>query len=458
MERDLAKYNPSIKLSTVKLLEVVSHYSIGLAFIRHNQSWRFLLKYCSKDHTMYVVRAASKLIYELLYKYSVKLKDDATVLAILGEMMAPIMENVFEMRTDSIEITVDDSEMQHTLAPTLDLVSYILQQTLESEEKTNLVDLFDKHFQLEFNLWKLIQMTQNEECVNKILSCLSSFNFAKVLYYEWHDNKQIGPDKLSRYGVTLFNLFKFCNTRSLCTNFLKQAELNHVLWKKLGNRAPPIIHVETEKVSLENQLITLQLMPVLFMLRKQHDEFLREDVFDTYLMKLFEINCEQTLRLCYGFRDIILTEDMNTTTFYQDCRTIQDLSIKSINGILSMENVLERDQATLVFQGLIYALKEFILQSDSMAVNADTYDCKGNVKPKPVDMIIETPHVLYAILFGLQRLIQRYRITWKESIETICVVNSVAVILDNPNLPSLVCINFLYNFLHLFKFEVHLNR
>lgn len=402
---------------------------MGLAYIRLKKCWHFLIEFCSRDHTLYVVREARKLLYELVYKFSVKAKDEKIVLEMLSEIIQPIKENAYEEGGDKITINVDDPQIQHRLSSTLDLLSYLFEQTLESEEKTNITHLCQVYHNLEFTIWKLIEMTHNRFFLYKILHALASFNYAILVQDQW-DKGQIAPEKFTRFGLNFFNIVKLCVSRSETVNLIKIAELNHVLWKKLGSRAPPEILIENELVKFENQLIIFHLLPVLVILRSREKE---EELFDNYLMKIFDVSCEHTLRICYGFRDLIMPSEGTTLD------AIADLAYKSIHGVLALQNILEREQAVMVFQAIIYALKEFVSNRNIVGGEHNT-NVEGRAVPvwcktwMGTDFLVAIPNVLYACLIGLHTLIKRYRISWKESIETTCVVNTVAVILENPNL------------------------
>ncbi|XP_075145568.1 integrator complex assembly factor Brat1 [Haematobia irritans] len=420
------RFSPSIKLGCIRLMSAVSKYSLGMAYISNRKCWDYLIELCNRDHTLYVVREARQLLYELLYTFSVKAKDETAVLEILNEIIKPLQDNVFKDGHESIMVNVDDTGFQYKMASTLDLLTYIFEQTLESEEKANIAHLCQIYHNLEINIWKLTEMTQNSSFFNKIIHALASLNFAILVQDQW-DEGQIAPEKFSRFGLSFFNSMTFCLQRHQLLNFIKLAELYHVLWKKLGKRAPPEILIETHSVKFENQLITLQLLPVLFILRSHNLQ--KEELFENYIMKLLEISCEHTMRICYRFRDTIIPSQ-NTAIV-----TVADLAYKAIHGILSMQNILEREQAILVFQAMIYALKEFISEVDGEKSNANYNQLPKNCKRWiSMEFMVTIPNVLNAILTGLHTLIKRYHISWKESIETTCVVNMVAVILENPNL------------------------
>ncbi|KAL9873266.1 LOW QUALITY PROTEIN: uncharacterized protein ACN2A1_014378 [Glossina fuscipes fuscipes] len=416
------RFTPSIKSGYIRILTSISHISLGFAYIRLQKSWLYLTKLCNCDHTLYVVRDARKLLCELLYKFLVKAKDENVVLEMLDEIIKPLHDNVYQEGSDRIMINVDDSETQHKVSSTLDLLSYIFEQTLEMEEKTNLARLCQRHHNIELAVWKLVEMTQDPGFLQKILHTVTIYNFAMLVQDQWPGRGCIESEKFSRFGVNFLNGMKFCISRQKLLNFVKLVEVNHKLWKKLASRAPTEIQIEHERVRFENLLITFYLMPLLFILRKRL--FYDAELFEDYLIRLLKVNCERTLRICYAFRDLIYTSGESSLSM------VADMAYKSIHGILCMENMLEREQAVLVFQPMIYALKEFVdnsqaIQSGEMAV------C---LKLLSTEYGIAIPHVLYATLIGLQTLIKRYRINWNESIDTTCIVNIVASVLENPNL------------------------
>uniref|UniRef100_A0A1A9ZPU6 Uncharacterized protein n=1 Tax=Glossina pallidipes TaxID=7398 RepID=A0A1A9ZPU6_GLOPL len=427
------RFTPSIKLGYIRILTSISRISLGFAYIRLQKAWLYLIKLCNCDHTLYVVRDARKLLCELLYKFSVKAKDENVVLEMLDEIIKPLHDNVYQEGSDRIMINVDDLETQHKVSSTLDLLSYIFEQTLEMEEKTNLARLCQRHHNIELAVWKLVEMTQDPGFLQKILHTVTSYNFAMLVQDQWQPGRGcIESEKFSRFGVNFLNGMKFCISRQKLLNFVKLVELNHKLWKKLASRAPTEIQIEHERVRFENLLITFYLMPLLFILRKRL--FYDAELFEDYLIRLFKVNCEHTLRICYAFRDLIYTSGESSLSM------VADMAYKSIHGILCMENMLEREQAVLVFQAMIYALKEFVdnsqaLRSGEMGVCLKLW--------LSTEYGIAIPHVLYATLIGLQTLIKRYRINWNESIDTTCIVNIVASVLENPNLTDNIAVQAL---------------
>jgi len=151
-------------------MKAITVYSMGLAFLRMHRIWTLLIQYSNNDHTLYVVREARQVLFNMLYKSCDKLHDKAVTLEILAEIMKPIHDNLYK-NSDSeerIHIKVDDNELLHKISATLDLLSYILQQTLVHEERTSLIALLKEYHEFEITIWKLIDMTHNPYFIEKI--------------------------------------------------------------------------------------------------------------------------------------------------------------------------------------------------------------------------------------------------------------------------------------------------
>lgn len=200
----------------------------------------------------------------------------------------------------------------------------------------------------------------------------------------------------------------FSITRRCSRNILMMAELNQMLWYTLGSRA--------RMIKFEDQLIILHVIPILYVIKSRKPG--ETECLDNYIMKLFNISCEHTTRLCYAFRDLLMTMDQN----------VSELACLSIQGVLAMKNTLHRDRAVIIFQALVYTLKEFAPDGCFFAVPVTQTHSD----------LLNSPNLLSAILNGLYSLIKNYHITWKECIESTTMVNFMLALLGNPNLPPRV--------------------
>lgn len=175
--------------------------------------------------------------------------------------------------------------------------------------------------------------------------------------------------------------------------------------------------LKNQNIKFGDQILLLLLFPVVYETKtltpKQPSDYIEQ-----FCMKLYDISCEFTVRLMYACRDIFQAYNMSVT----------DLAIKSIQGIASL-HTLPRSRAIIAFQAFVLVLKEFLPDSCYLQNQNDF---------SKTDLILSKPNLLAAIINALHTLIQHYKITWKECIDSATLVNFMLNLLGNPNLPPRV--------------------
>lgn len=402
----------SVKLAHVKVLQALRQHSAGTNWLINSRSWQLVIDYCMENQTIYVVRESQSFITNFLFKVASTIPDDELSMEILMEIAAPLNDAIIIIDGT---VNVDSSDMQRKVNPRIDLVCHIMEHCIRSESKTNIpLHLLNKTINLRLVLWRLTDMTKDQMFFRNIMRALVLINVVEF------------SDKLSdntattlahnQFGLNFFNQMKFCLVHRSPLTLLACAQQYHLLWASLGNRVPEEIELETNKIKFENQIIVLQMMPILICIKKEKKEAaVVTELFDTYIMKLFDISTDHTLRVCYSLRDMISANK----------GIASDVATKSIQGILAMKNVLHRDRAIFVFQAMCYSLKDFTIDYEPEDATS-------------TDNLIEMPNLLSAILTGVHAMVKEYRITWKESIESVCLMKLMLMLLNKPNLSTRV--------------------
>ncbi|XP_055698594.1 uncharacterized protein LOC129799027 [Phlebotomus papatasi] len=401
---------PSIQLANVILLAGIAKHEDGLLWIKDKRAWLITVDYCHTDRTVYVVREALTFIHGIIGKLCFS-EDRKTCIEIFEEICKPLEEI---KKTDlSPVVSVDDSEMQKYVTPTLHILGYLLYKTIKKNECGKISKYIIETCNLEGYLWRLACVTHDNRFLGKLMRIFVLTNFAQVQVRraeQGHDD-----ENFNEFGVRFFNCMNFCISRRSGGNILMMAELSHILWKSL-NPPPPIeVAMENQKIQFEDQFIVLQIMPVLYKIHSRAEE---TACLDQYIMKLLNVSSEHTIRLCYAFRDLMLTVDNDTVT---------DFACKAIQSILGMKEVLTRERAVIVFQALIYCLHS-------------TEPDNGCMLDRPniisTDLLVKSPNLLSFVLTGLHGLVKEYKITWKECLESTCLINFMLALLEDPNLSS----------------------
>lgn len=365
-----------------------------------------------ENQTVYVVREAHQFITDFLFRIASDINDDELCCEILATITAPL-EEVLIISADNV-VNVDNTDLQRKALPCIEIMSHLLEHCVCTPVKSCLPRLLKNNPKCEKKfhvmLWRLTDMTKNPQFFISIMRTLVLDNMSNFT-----DKLMETPQTIhSQFGLNFFNELKFCIVHRNPLALLAVAQQYHSLWTSLGDRAPVEIELESNKIKIENQMIVVQMMPILHVIGKQGRKKPTDELFDSYIMSLFDISTEHTLRLCY-----LLREELR-----KNPKAISDIATKAIQGIFAIKGQLHNDRAVYVFRALCWSLKEFAVDEDA-------------------DKLIETPNLLSAILIGLHTLVKDYRITWKESIESVCLLNFMLLLLNKPNLSARLAVQSL---------------
>lgn len=416
------------------MLRAALKHTVGTKWIVTTKSWRHALAYVLENQTIYVVREALKFINQFTHICGSDLGDEVLCTEIVAAITAPL-EAAIVIHDSTVRVDSDD--LQRTTMPCIKMLCYLMEYCIRLEKRSCLPHILCKVTKCKLNLWRLTDMTKDEMFFKHIIGSLALLNF--VEFVDQLDNAATMQFAQNQFGLHFFNHMKFCLVHNSAFALLSIAKMYHMMWTGLGTRVPEEIELEGNRIKFENQIITLQLTPIMFSIVKQRKDAADSEVFDSYIMKLFDISTDHTLRVCYAFREL-LTKNRSI---------VADVACKSIQGILAMK-ALHRDRAVYVFQALSYTLKDFAYD-----VNADgEEETPGdiNVERKPTgqgptdgsedtsDKLLEMPQFLSAILTGVHAMVREHHITWKESIESMCLLNFMLLLLNKPNLSTRVSV------------------
>ncbi|KAE8740816.1 hypothetical protein FOCC_FOCC013670 [Frankliniella occidentalis] len=152
---------------------------------------------------------------------------------------------------------------------------------------------------------------------------------------------------------------------------------------------------------------------------------------DSTLESYFQIQVSQritldVMRSIYAFRDALIKTQSSALMDRAALQSVVTISSLSVRGV---HPETERDRAVLVFQSFIYVLKHFVLCAES-----------ENKQGGWGGEFRESHHstLLVAILDGLANLVRSHRITWRESVESLCLLTLAQELLDSPTFSSKV--------------------
>ncbi|KAK3931173.1 BRCA1-associated ATM activator 1 [Frankliniella fusca] len=145
----------------------------------------------------------------------------------------------------------------------------------------------------------------------------------------------------------------------------------------------------------------------------------------------FQIQVSQRLALdvmrsIYAYRDALIKTQNSALMDRSALQSVVTLSSLSIRGV---HPEVDRDRAVLVFQSFIYVLKHFVLCAES---EDKQVGWGGEFRQSHHSTL------LVAILDGLANLVRSHRITWRESVESLCLLTLAQELLNSPTFSSKV--------------------
>lgn len=293
-------------------------------------------------------------------------------------------------------------------------ICHIMQQMVTTNECHEVARLLVGKLNVQHFLWGLADLAHDHTFIGRLMQGHVLINFTQSML------RRSEPDHdeadFNSFGVNFFNYMSFCVMRRSSTNIITMAEQYHGLWSRVQPPPPDEVVIEGERIRFEDQVVILQILPIIYVIRsglRRECRATTDPCIDGYIIKLFNISCARTVRLVYAFRDLLGQLDTDH---------VAHVATKSIQAVLALKETMHRARAVLVLQALVYTLKPQLMDE--------------------VDTLLRCPQLLSAILTGLHTLIQSYRITWKECIESTALVAFMLELLANPNLSTRVRLMF----------------
>lgn len=388
--------SPSIKLAYLKMLMTFLEHRSGLDWLISTDSWRDGLRYSLEGQTIYLVREAKQFVYNLLQRsidYN-KIFCDVVIKRIIQKL------NDFQCQngTGFPEVR-EESLLKHT-SFVLKSILHVLEKHIETKNVDyRIPTIFISNYQLEQCIWKVSAATQIPDIVldcDKILICIYFLQLFML---------KIDPiplTELKKMGNAITKVINHRMTEKQHIIFLKLCHYTDYMWTFIISNItePPS---DSGLLKLENQLLPLQILPIVIVAFK-HCSFVvkdmdNDDVRDIFITKLFKTMNEQTTRLTYQWKNIVMAEE-----------EIFSLAQQGLMLIMNYRKYYTKTRAIIIFQSCIYSFKDIICSLKDGRTNADIF--------------LQNSNYLISLINCLSTFINEHEITWTESVETMCVLNA----------------------------------
>ncbi|XP_043280572.1 uncharacterized protein [Venturia canescens] len=421
----------SLKMAyTIMVTEFVNHQT-GRAWIKETGVWRDIVKFALHNHTLYVTRESQHFISSLILHESQNEKFCAEMILNLAK---PLMETTMNGQTQP---SLEDLYLHQNkdLCNSLRLITSILEDTIFSSLDNMIPDMFENLINLESRTRALFQ------------ACIST-QFFQHIHKLWIllNIRILKQGIIANPGLMDLEIFekfqqglRFAQMLLLSKNYLiewgKTLKMSLIYWTKLQGVHEFILPLEHK---FEHQVIALLITPLGACIKSHYTK--DHDFFEMFIDKLYDVTCHPVQRMVYNIRTIIGGND--NLPLEQICKA-------TIDTVMELQDVMDRDLAVIAFQMMCHVLKNYIPRNCCFS-NEPEQPISQDQQIRPMrksildgDPIVEVPVLLSALLNSIALLAEKFKFKWKECVETTCVLFLAEQILQHPGLQPKICVQAL---------------
>ncbi|XP_044272396.1 uncharacterized protein LOC123016210 isoform X4 [Tribolium madens] len=408
---------PAVKLGYIKLMRAFLEHKSGIQWIVGNDLWIDILKLSLTNQTVYITREGYRFIAKLL-EQTVDV-DEEFCHRVVKEIMVPLGDSTYKtIKPSGDMMEISDETVYQNLSPTLQLIGdtleYFLESVLFTQNDCRIVLIFLRDFHLEQQICNLMMIAQNKYLVFDLGKIMFIMQFLELYIGVISNNLKMGNVKTSVRKI--MSIFRTNFSKGNYENVMKLCYYGQLYWNLMGYKIPCMkVNKDNEPISFANQLLVIQLLPIFAVAMKYcvgDSSMIDSDEFrDQYVQKFFMMMCENTVRIAYGWRDFLTSQ---TNLF--------EIATKGLIYIMKSRKYYPRERAAMTFQSFVYTLK------DVMRV----------VKEAPEKIAFFSQQVgFFSLLFdAFVVFIEEFQITWRDSVETICVMSICFDFLSIPTWPT----------------------
>ncbi|XP_051174019.1 uncharacterized protein LOC127289847 [Leptopilina boulardi] len=424
-ENDLSA---SIKMAYTSMLCNLIQHSSGRQWVNESGVWRDMISFAHLNHTLYVTRESQKFVWTLLLYES---KNTNFCKDIIIAAVSPLTQNICNAQTHVIleENYMNDNAL---LCTTLDLLTSILENTLFHSLDNTIPSLIEELANLETRLRALFEACISTRFLQHILKLLLLSLFKRLKDGIKAPLEKVDDEANEKFRFGLCYMSTLLLSKKYVLDIVRMNKYSFIYWKKLKSLCEFSLGLPHK---FEHQVICLMVMPLTSTYGAKRT---MHDFFEIYINKMFEITCTAIQRICYNVRDVILKTDL----------PLELICKSSIEMLMEIINIMDRDVAIIIFQTMCYVLKNYapaIENSSDCCVKTQAERQKKSSIKILLDgePITERPILLGALLDGLITMTEKFKLKWQECVETICILSLAQHILDHSGVSPTICVKAL---------------
>ncbi|XP_017884705.1 uncharacterized protein LOC108627770 [Ceratina calcarata] len=420
----------SVKMAYTTMLSSLIKHRSGRQWIIDSGVWTDIVKYAHGNYTLYVTHESHKFLCHLLLQEQ---QNTDFCKEVILTMATPMINNTLESPPYRVS---EDSylDQNKVLCATLDLLTSIIENTIFENSENTISELCLEILSLDTRSKALFEACISTKLLPHIRKLVILCMFVPLKRTVREKKEMVDADVSQKFCwdlsfITLMLLSK--------TYVIEVVEINKILmvyWKKLQS-----LHEFKlgEEHKFELQVITIMIVPLAVCIKHTYRE---HDIFDMFITKMFDVTCTTVQRLAYNVRDAIVKNDL----------CVSHIAKVSIDKLLEMTNIMDREIAVITFQVLCHVLKNCVPDGNAAkqclndTLNSDNGPRRVMYKdPLEGDPIVDHPMLLSSLLNGLAVMTEKFKLKWQECVETICLLSLAQEILNHPGTEPMICVKAL---------------
>jgi hypothetical protein len=397
----------SVKLAYIDLLLSFLEHRSGVNWMIAYNFWEDVFLFGLTDQDELVTKKSALFMSKILEEtitYKESFCDD-----LVRRIMSPLNDNINRSIKASTDLDdLDDDAASLHLKPTLKLIGDVLQYFLDGilfdQKDYRVVLVFLKNFHLEETICDLMVVAQSKCLVFDLGKIMFIMQFLDL--YIKFVTKIITAVELNSTLCKIKHNFISSVSKGNWEDFVKFCNFGLFYWKLIETKIPVVcIKKSNEFLPFSCQFLVLTLLPQVCLVMKYctsisefEEENLRDDFRNVFIQKLFRMmSYQETVRACYSWRDrLIARPDLFRISKY------------SVRIVKESTRYYSSDEAVVVFQGLIYILKDVLTAIKE--------------SPHKLDLFLNETDYFYLALEIVTSLINEFDITWRNTFEAFDVM------------------------------------
>nr|XP_014273987.2 uncharacterized protein LOC106679378 isoform X2 [Halyomorpha halys] len=426
---NIYRYNRETDFSlTLAYIEIISSsikHSSGLLWFYEMGCWNDILHISLNNRSLFALRKSRSLIAEIIFSQiednisacKINLHKVFQLCCFLTDGAHNHCSSVLKNIQNKKELIPDNLRSLNPIMLLREICLYLLDKKVSLNILSvigldKIKDWTWRNMEERGNLMMLSNISKLLCVINIIFTpCVTS---SKMNYSDMRNLSQ----KVIDHCSILIRKKEFGLVQEACVEYL-------MLWNRFSKEVI-IESKESTVYSFESTPFTILSVPLYIFLRL--GSIMESDVMDAFAVRVFAGSCVETKRACYLFREHF--------RMHSDSE-IQTLAVSVIHCYIRIADINKREQGVLVFQTLVHVMKK-IIPNDYVEFDFQVPpgSCTEEQFPQYFSLLSSSLEALYDY-------IPRFGITWRDSLETLCVTQLVQGVLNTPNLPPRMYIDAL---------------